>query len=347
MYISILCSSFMVFLLCGLSFVAYSGNPSYLFVDVPDHTTLSLSHLKYVNYWRDNESNHRFDSLTINDDSRADSTYHAEDGVSVWFLKDKEDKALSFMNDKVKTGIYPTEHKGIGYVIEVKSQGEIWKGIGESGQRKLSSRVLSQGFAPYLRLGAYWRVGFVFKDYIKPGEYHVNQRKVGELRLSKMKDSLEKNTLGFFIPLYYSEFSFKVTTNTCDFDDVSTVLLPRVNFGSRSSNHVNFEATPFNIKFRCPKDAQVIHTISDANTPFNTSNVLNTDTGFGVGLQLYIRDISRPIDLDESRLDLTPIGDKNGIEEYELNLAASYVHSSWDGGASVVAYDAIVNLNYN
>ncbi|MGF1847090.1 fimbrial protein [Vibrio lentus] len=349
MYIPVLCSSFMVFLLCGLSSVAYSGNPSYLFVDVPDQTTLSLSHLKYTSYWQDSESNHRFDSLTINDDSRLASSYQAVDGVSIWFLKDKEDKTLSFMNDTSKSGIFPTEHDGIGYVIEVKSPGGIWNGIGESGQRKLSSRALSQGFAPYLRVGAYWRVGFVFMENIKPGQYHVDKRKVGELRLSKMKDSLEKATLGFYIPLYYSGFNFKVTTNTCDFDDASTVFLPKIHLESSRSSQNRFDTTPFNMKFHCPKDAQVIHTISDANTPSNTSNVLNSDSTsnrLGVGLQLYPKGMKTPIYLDESKLDLISIGDENGIKEYDLNLEASYVYSNLGSGASVVAYDAIVNLNY-
>ncbi|MEZ9480934.1 fimbrial protein [Vibrio splendidus] len=349
MYISIFCGYFMVLLLFGFSSVAYSGNPSYLFVDIPDQTTLSLSHLKYTSYWKESESNHRFDSLTINDDSRLDSSYQAVDGVSIWFLKDEEDKTLSFMNDKSKTGIFPTEHDGIGYVIEVKSAGEVWKGISESGERKLSSRALSKGFTPYLRVGAYWRVGFIFMENIKPGEYYVDKRKVGELRLSKMKDSLEESTLGFYIPLYYSDFNFKVTTNTCNFDYTSTVFLSKVHLESSRSNQVDFERTPFNIKFRCPIDAQVIHTISDANMPSNTSSVLNSEKAsnrLGMGLQLYPKGMETPIYFDESKLDLVSIGDKDAIKEYVLNLEADYVITNWDGGVSVAAYDAIVNLNY-
>ncbi|RLQ17076.1 fimbrial protein [Vibrio sp. SBT000027] len=353
MYIFLNRSLLVLIYFCSGSFsVAYSGNPSYYFVDMPDHTTSSLLKFKYSNYWDKSVSNYRFDSLTINDDSKLDSNYQTVDGVSIWYLKGKKDKALFIANDKSRISVFPTEYKGIGYVVEVKSLDGSWNSIGESGESKLSSHTLSKGFTPYLRLGAFWRVGFVFLEPLKSGKYKLGSRKVGEFRLSKMADSFNRDSLGFYVPLYYSGFGFTVTTNTCDFyfeNRESTINLPKLNGQEFTGRDENYGGTVFKLKLNCPSSIRVSSSISDANMSSNIGNVLtreHAESLFRVGLQLYVEDYKLPIYLNETKLGWVSNGSKSDVDEFNIKFTARYVGETDVKESNVVAFDALINLYY-
>ena len=246
--------------------------------------------------------------------------------------------------------VWPTGVPGIGFTFASKDTNGGFSNLAVSpGSRIYQNTGLITSFG----LGVQYELRFTTTgEAISPGTYTIPSR---VLAISCVSSGTTSNRREFCNDIVMPATQFINNTPACTVQ-TSPVNMPVV--GKTKFLGVGYEPTEsqhFNITLNCAAGIKLMATMTDVNSPTNTSDILtimeDTNSARGVGIRIYRSDSGEVVSFgpDSSAVGNTNqwlISSNTSENTYDLNFIAKYVQTSVQVEPGVVTALATITLSY-
>lgn len=253
------------------------------------------------------------------------------EGISTWFDAYDVPTGYTYQGHD----IFPTEHPGIGYIIEAKDPNQPAVNIGAVPALLYSRVYNTPNFDFYIGVNS--RIRFIAIGNINAGSYYIAPRVVGKAILSDGLTTIRNEMASF--ETSYPGFILTFNAATCSIEPSSQnqiVTMPTVDTSQFKGVGSTVGSKNFDTTVDCAEGISLYATLTDSTTPTNYTDTLtlspsSTAKGIGLNISNSTGPISfGPASSSKGNLNQWFIvgGPGSSAALYTFSLTANYVQTS-------------------